>query len=270
MQSDEEFLAEKARIINDLVTDIKHAFLEVGRHLSEIRDRNIEAHRFEKWLSENFRWSRQYAYSLISVYKKFGSNHVNASLHDLTFSHLRILASIENEDTREKIMVKSIEENLSTREVQKLVQEAKPPRPPSLPNGSSGKTVFEAFQGINPDTDHSPINDAYQRSNDLMNKLGFKITAGKAVKPDVGELTEAIRAEYKKILEEINGRLNRLIELGCYIDQMHPLLRHTLADSLNGIKSMAETLAKNMVGGNGDLRKITRPHCNVEIPLRVE
>jgi hypothetical protein len=97
---------------------------------------------------------------------------------------------------------------------------------------------------------------------------GFKITSitVRKAKP-IGRMPDDTRQKIEGHIAEIKHRQFKLETLLEYADQMSEPLRHVLADELRDLRGKFDTLARVALGGS-DLRKIDRPLCNVEIPLR--
>jgi ParB-like chromosome segregation protein Spo0J len=97
---------------------------------------------------------------------------------------------------------------------------------------------------------------------------GFKImsiTVRKA-KP-IGRMPDDTRQKIEGHIAEIKNRQFKLEVLLEYADQMSEPLRHVFADELRDLRGKFDKLAHIALGGS-DLRKIDRPLCHVEIPLR--
>ena len=113
-----------------------------------------------------------------------------------------------------------------------------------------------------------------QRFQELSDEeVGFRVTAEVIKRQPPGRMPNDTRQKFEAAIETILVELQRLDEfgdLGQYAPQMSNELRHLLADELRIIEKRARHAAKHMLGGNGDLRKITRPLCHVDIPLRKE
>jgi hypothetical protein len=97
---------------------------------------------------------------------------------------------------------------------------------------------------------------------------GFKImsiTVRKA-KP-IGRMPDDTRQKIEGHIAEIKHRQFKLEMLLEYANKMSEPLRHVFADELRDLRGKFDALARIALGGS-DLRKIDRPLCHVEIPLR--
>jgi hypothetical protein len=100
---------------------------------------------------------------------------------------------------------------------------------------------------------------------------GFKIVkfSVRKAKP-IGRMPDDIKEQYEKELGHLFAKLEKIYQLGRYSDQMSEELRHYLAGGLNKAKVRLEQMAKDMLGGDGDLRKIRKPACGDDIPVRLD
>jgi IS30 family transposase len=104
----------------------------------------------------------------------------------------------------------------------------------------------------------------------LNEKFPIKVTAKVTKAKPVGRMPDDTRERVEGSIEKIKVQLEKLYELFRYADQMSPELCHLFADELNTIRTRAGRYAKQLIGGRGNLRKIARPLCHVDIPLRKE
>ena len=81
----------------------------------------------------------------------------------------------------------------------------------------------------------------------------------------IGLMPNDMRERVEASIDEIRRHLEILYRLFLYTNQMSPELRHLFADEMNTIRVRAERCARQLVD---DLRKINRPLCHIEIPLR--
>jgi hypothetical protein len=96
--------------------------------------------------------------------------------------------------------------------------------------------------------------------------LGYSVTKAKPI----GRMPDDIRDQFDKELDHMFKRLKNLEQLGRYSDQMAEDLRHYLAGRMNYAKIRIERMAKEILGGDGDLRKIRKPACGDDFPIRLD
>jgi hypothetical protein len=109
-----------------------------------------------------------------------------------------------------------------------------------------------------------------ERAKEIIQQNGWEVTWEFQEAEPVGRMPDDIRERYTEVVQAILEKMDELRELGEYREQMHPDLRHVLVEGPKTIKMLAERLAKEMIGGDGDLRKVKRFLCDEEIPLRVD
>lgn len=101
-------LVEKTKLIKSYSKAIKINFLDIGKVLIEIRDKELWKEKykgFTKYLiSEDFEFSRRMAYNLMDVYIEFGNVQ---TLHKLGISKLIQLTYVPDKETREELIEKA-------------------------------------------------------------------------------------------------------------------------------------------------------------------
>ncbi|GAH00883.1 unnamed protein product, partial [marine sediment metagenome] len=112
-------LKEKTEKIKDYSKSIKNNFLEIGKLMIEIRDKQLWNERynsFTKYLeSEDFDFNRRTAYKMMDVYSEYGNNI--GLINKLGVGKLIELTYVADKEQREEITKKAIEEDLSQQEI---------------------------------------------------------------------------------------------------------------------------------------------------------
>jgi hypothetical protein len=106
---------------------------------------------------------------------------------------------------------------------------------------------------------------AYQCSIDN----GIKFDVSILPPSPIGRMPDDTKEQMEASIKIIKEQWEKLFWNARYADQMSNELRHLLADELRGLSSHLREVSYTLLGGK-DWRKITRPWCNEEIPLRKE
>src|SRR5262245_570315 len=84
----------------------------------------------------------------------------------------------------------------------------------------------------------------------------------------LGKIPGDAKEKMQKYIDIIHKNYVLLWKLSLYAEQMSPELRHLMADNLRGLSKNLKDLSKAI--GPKDWRKISRPYCDEEVPLRAE
>lgn len=95
------------------------ASAEIGKRLIEAKEQ-VEHGEWGKWLQDHVEYSQSTANRLMQIYNEYGTN--SAALHNLSYSKAIALLGMEPEE-REAFIQNNDVENMSSRELQKLVKE---------------------------------------------------------------------------------------------------------------------------------------------------
>ncbi|HEY7414851.1 MAG TPA: hypothetical protein VH593_06640 [Ktedonobacteraceae bacterium] len=85
----------------------------------------------------------------------------------------------------------------------------------------------------------------------------------------LGPMPEDIREKMQECCNQIHHFYFQLLQAARYAEQMSPELRHLMADKIRGLSSNLRDVSHTFLGEK-DWRKIRRPYCDEEIPLRIE
>ena len=85
----------------------------------------------------------------------------------------------------------------------------------------------------------------------------------------LGEIPGDAREKMQEYVDAIHYYIEMLLKMSWYAEQMSPELRHLMADNLRGLSNNLKLISHNLLG-HKDWRKISRPYCDEEIPLRAE
>ncbi len=113
-------LNEKTKQIKSLCKSIKTNFLDVGKILIEIRDKELWKEKYNSFTgyleSEKFEFTRQYAYNMMDVQKLYVK-----SFDKLSIAKLIELTYVREKKAREDITKKAIKEELTTKEIREEI-----------------------------------------------------------------------------------------------------------------------------------------------------
>lgn len=218
---DTTFLASKEAIINAKQSNMVRDAIEIGLHLTETRDylKHITGG-FEQWVRNKFGWSRQWAYSLITIYETYGRNGlVNYNLQ-LPITALLTIAK-EDEPVRKEILDKAKDTRLTQKEVEELIKEAK----------AEAKKAAEADEEMAAKKALKNLKKEHKDLSDHANLLAKNVTS---LANDKRELTAQLKAALSKgkSTPEFGAQLEKIIsELGLILqnDQLARMLRDLIA-----------------------------------------
>lgn len=118
-KSPEVLAVEINAIKQQAQTMMLQASAEIGKRLIEAKEQ-VSHGEWGKWLQENVEYSQSTANRLMQIYNEYGTN--SAALHNLSYSKAIALLGMEEEE-REVFIQNNDVENMSSRELQKLVKE---------------------------------------------------------------------------------------------------------------------------------------------------
>ena len=126
-----EFLAEKTAAITSLVGSVRRDIAEIGRHLSEVKERfgRGDNPKFLAWASEAFGWSPATIYRYIEIFEFMRTgNFLNLRKLDLDLSSLYLLiAPSTTDEARAEVVKQAKTKKLAHADVKKTVaRHAKP------------------------------------------------------------------------------------------------------------------------------------------------
>lgn len=119
VKSPEVLAVEINAIKQQAQTMMLQASAEIGKRLIEAKEQ-VGHGEWGKWLQENVEYSQSTANRLMQIYNEYGTN--SAALHNLSYSKAIALLGMEAEE-REAFMEDNDVENMSSRELQKLVKQ---------------------------------------------------------------------------------------------------------------------------------------------------
>jgi IS30 family transposase len=124
-------------------------------------------------------------------------------------------------------------------------------------------------KGASPKKPSRPRKTKAEQIREYNEATGFEITKVnvRRLKP-VGKMPEDIRERFEKEFHDVSMTMENLYQLGRYSDQMSEEMRHFIARILKQVRARFEEMAKEMLGGDGDLRKIKKQICGEDIPIR--
>jgi hypothetical protein len=136
--AEDAFLADKARVINDLASKVVPNMIEMGRHLQEAKD-EVGHGKYLPWL-KTIGLSQTGALRLIHLFKRWGANPSHVADLKLPMVELSRLAAPETPDeaTEEALALTRGGEVLNRAKVGEIVSRAK---------SASGKRAREPTQG---------------------------------------------------------------------------------------------------------------------------
>lgn len=122
------------RRLHDLERRTSESIIEMGKHLTEVK-RDIPG-QFERWIADEFGWSRRTAYNLIRVAESFGDVQ---NLHTIHPSALYVLAS---ESTPDEVRVEFTElaalgQQVTHKAVKERIDQVKPRADNDLPRNTA-------------------------------------------------------------------------------------------------------------------------------------
>ncbi|GAI96346.1 unnamed protein product, partial [marine sediment metagenome] len=120
-------LNEKTNLIKSYSKSIKTNFLEIGKVLIEIRDKELWNEKYKSFTnyleSEEFDFHRVTAYRMMDVYSEYGNNI--ELVNKLGVGKLIELTYVANKEQREEITKKAIEKDLSQKEIREEVKKVR-------------------------------------------------------------------------------------------------------------------------------------------------
>ena len=133
VQNIAQYLSDKAETIRSLYNKTCENILEMGKHLTEVKD-TIGHGKFLSWLGDEFDWSERKAQDYIRIYKTFGSSEEEIRLENFSVRALRRLSSTSTPvSVREEMIERAnVGESIGETEVKEAIvsEEAKTgPRP---------------------------------------------------------------------------------------------------------------------------------------------
>jgi hypothetical protein len=122
---DTAFLISKATIIRSLGTRMVLDAIEIGKHLTEVRDRLKRTSNggFEGWIEREFSWSERHAYRFIALHEEYGSSNL-PHVAGLSVRSLTTLMSAPPE-IKEQVLEEAKDKQLTEKQVKELIENAK-------------------------------------------------------------------------------------------------------------------------------------------------
>ena len=128
--------------------------IEIGRRLKEVRDRSSYGE-WGKWLEESVNYSQKTAEKLINVFDAYGNRHTAAIA--MNFTQAYILLGVPEEE-REEFLTEIDLEGMSTRELQKAVNDR-------------SQAIKERDQALQ---ENSKLQKTLEKQSDQINQLSAK------------------------------------------------------------------------------------------------
>lgn len=207
--------------------------IELGRRLNEAKEL-LPHGEWGDWLKNEVNFSERTAQNLMKIFREYGSDQVNffgeaktQALADLSYTKaLRLLAIPEDE--REDFIKENDVENLSTRELDKLIKERDAIQEKAEALERDNQILRESYTAFNKDV--QKLKDEQKKAIKEATDAAVKAASDKAQK-DLATLKERLSKAEAELKEKEGELRNASEEQSRVLEQTTAVLRHELEET---------------------------------------